>query len=692
VYRGSEVSALPKLNPLDYGIISVYFLFLIMLGFILSKKASASLEDYFLGGRRMPWWALGISGMASHLDMTGTMLIVSFLYMLGPRGLFIEFRGGAVLILAVILLWAGKWHHRSRCMTGAEWMIYRFGEGIGGNFARVVTALAAIVGMVAGLAYLIKGVGLFLSMFLPFSPMTCALIMLGVASLYTMVSGFYGVVYTDLFQSVLILVAVVSVTLLAVFAISGHGESIGALAEQVTGSTQWLSGVPHWRTDMPAGEEYQPYRYLAMFAFFYLMRNVLMGVNFGADPKYFGAPSERACGTLSFLWISLITLRWPMMMGFAVLGIFVVQDLFPDQQVLTQAALLINEHLGEIPRHLWNERVAAIINAPAAQPAELIAGLQQLFGDDWATKLKLVSVDGTVNPERILPTVLLFKIPAGLRGLLLVALIAASMSTFDSGVNMSAAYFTRDLYQRYWRPKAGNRELLLSTYAYILVVVAGGFALARSSTSINDIWEWIIMGLGAGLLIPAMLKFYWWRFNAGGLVTGTLVGISAALADRISRKMYASNGFHVYIEQLFPDSFPRELVGFTYLAVVGLLGSIVGTYLSRPTKPKVLEHFYRTTRPFGIWGPLKAKLSSQVRAAVTREHRNDLIALPFTLGWQITLFLLPMLLLIGNYRALWPTLLVFLICLGGMYVFWYRNLPPAQVDAREDASRRAETR
>ena len=650
---------MPNLGPLDYSIISVYFLFLIVLGFVLSRKASASLEHYFLGGRRLPWWALGISGMASHLDMTGTMLIVSFLYMLGPRGLFIEFRGGAVLIMAVILIWGGKWHFRSRCMTGAEWMIYRFGSGIGGDFARIVTALATITGIVAMLAYLMKGVGLFLSMFLPFSPMACTLIMVGVACLYTMVSGFYGVVYTDLFQSVIILVAVVSITLMAVFAISSYGGEIGDLAEKVTGSSDWLSSVPHWRTTMPAGEEYQPYRLLAMFAFFYLLRNVLMGVTYGADPKYFGAPNERACGKLSFLWVSLIMLRWPMMMGFAVLGLFLVNDLFPDQEVLTQAALLIKQHFGEIPRHLWNERVAAIINAPGSQPQELLAGLQQLLGDDWANKLKLVSFDGAVNPERILPAVLLFRIPMGLRGLLLVALIAASMSTFDSGVNQSAAYFTRDLYQRYWRPRAGNRELMLASYGYILVVVAVGFALAYVATSINDIWDWIIMGLGGGMLVPAMLKFYWWRFNAGGLVIGTLAGLVGAVGQRL----------------VFPELDAR--LQFLCLVAIGLVGSIVGTYLSQPTDAKTLEHFYRTTRPFGVWGPLKRKLAAGVRAAVTREHRRDLLALPFTLGWQITLFVLPMQLVVRNFAAFWPTLAIFLVCLGGMYMFWYRHLPAA---------------
>jgi len=89
------------LNALDYSIIVIYFVFLIGLGWYLKKKASASIEDYFIGGRSLPWWALGISGMASWLDITGTLLIVSFLYMLGPRGLYIEFRGGAGLVLAV---------------------------------------------------------------------------------------------------------------------------------------------------------------------------------------------------------------------------------------------------------------------------------------------------------------------------------------------------------------------------------------------------------------------------------------------------------------------------------------------------------------------------------------------------------------------------------------------------------------
>lgn len=117
-----------NLNITDLIVIAGYLIILLGLSVYLKKTASKNIENYFLGGKQVPWWVMGISGMSSFIDMAGTMLIVSFLYMLGPRGLYIEFRGGAVLILTFMLLWSGKWHYRSGCMTGAEWMEFRFGN------------------------------------------------------------------------------------------------------------------------------------------------------------------------------------------------------------------------------------------------------------------------------------------------------------------------------------------------------------------------------------------------------------------------------------------------------------------------------------------------------------------------------------------------------------------------------------
>lgn len=166
------------LNFWDYAIIVLYVVILVGISRYLRRRASGSLEDYFLAGRKMPWWALGISNMAFWLDMTGTMIITSFLYLLGPRGLYIEFRGGACLVLVFLMLWLGKWHRRSGVITGAEWMVYRFGNGFWGQFARIACVLATVLGTVGMLAYALKGSGLFLSMFLPFSPLVCTLLML----------------------------------------------------------------------------------------------------------------------------------------------------------------------------------------------------------------------------------------------------------------------------------------------------------------------------------------------------------------------------------------------------------------------------------------------------------------------------------------------------------------------------------
>ena len=178
--------------------------------------------------------------------------------------------------------------------------------------------------------------------------------------------------------------------------------------------------------------------------------------------------------------------------------------------------------------------------------------------------------------------------------------------------------------------------------------------------SINDIWGWIIMGLGGGLTIPAFLKFYWWRFNGEGFAIGTLVGMFVAIGQRM----------------LFPDLV--EWIQFLLVSGLTLIAIIIATYLTSPTDEKVLVHFYRTTRPFGFWKPYKKLILEDARRKMEREHRNDLISLPFILVAQVTLFMMPMQLIIHTYRTLWATLGIFMVCVIGIYWFWYRNLPPAQ--------------
>ncbi len=640
----------------DYGIIVLYFVALIFIGQVLRRRATSSMDDYFLGGRKMPWWLLGVSGMAAWLDMTGTMLIASFLFMLGPRGLFIEFRGGAGLVLIFLLLWQGKWHRRSGCMTLAEWMIFRFGDNWGGRLARVMAVISTIIFILGLLAYSFLGAGLFLSMFLPFAPWVCALILLVVTIIYTVEAGFYGVVVADVFQMAIVAVATVYVSVTAFLKV-GTVESFSKLAADVTGNMHWMSSLPDLHTAMPAG--YEAYNGLLVISLFYLVKTMIQGMGTGAEPKYFGAKNDRECGLLSFLAGWLMSLRWLLMMGFVVLGLFLVHRLFQDQSTTAQSAELIRQHANGISAAGWPNLISELMNHPDRFGAELIQGLQAILGDDWARKLSLVSFEGTINPERILPAVLLIDIPYGLRGLILVALLAAAMSTLNAFINMATAYFTRDVYQGYMRPKASTRELMTINYIVGILLVSISFLMAFSAKNINDLWGWLMMGLSGGLIVPLALRLFWWRFNGAGFGIGTFAGLLAAVLQRM----------------LIPGM--PEWLQFTIILLIGLVGSVAGTYLTAPTPKEVLEKFYLKTRPFGLWRPLESSLSEPEHQKTRREHKQDLLALPFTFVWQVTCLLLPMQLIIRSYYDAVITTGLLLISLMGMYWFWYRNLPAA---------------
>jgi hypothetical protein len=97
--------------------------------------------------------------------------------------------------------------------------------------------------------------------------------------------------------------------------------------------------------------------------------------------------------------------------------------------------------------------------------------------------------------------------------------------------------------------------------------------------------------------------------------------------------------------------------------------------LGPPTDATVLANFYRRTRPFGLWKPLEGVLDPTAFRQMKREHRNDLIALPFAFAWMVSMYLLPMQLLIQQWQSAAVTAAVFAISLVGLYQFWYKSLP-----------------
>jgi Na+/proline symporter len=420
----------------------------------------------------------------------------------------------------------------------------------------------------------------------------------------------------------------------------------------------WLSATPGWETTMPPG--YEMYRHLFMFMMFYLMRNLIGGMGTGADPKYFGARNDRDCGLLTCWWTFLLAFRWPMMMGAAVLGIFVVNDLFPDFSAISQAAALIHQYYPDIKGEGWGTLISSIASEPQQHAAGFIAQLKGILGsEDFASRVHMVSIHGTINPEKILPAVLQFGVAKGMRGVIIIALIAAALTTLGSTINAVAGMMVRNVYQRYMRRGASTRELIFALWASVVLLVSGGFIFAVSLRSINDVWAWITMSLGTGLMVPSILRLYWWRFNGGGFFWGTVAGMTGAIVQRLCWRDMTEDRI------------------FLLTLAVGVMGSVLGTFLTKPTEEGVLHNFYMKTRPFGLWGRFKKQLTPGEYAKVDHEHRSDLLALPFMLIWQVTMFLLPMLVIVHNWQAAGVCAALWLIGLAGLYWFWYRNLPAA---------------
>lgn len=592
------------MHTVDYFIVAIYLLAIIIFGIFLEKKASTSIESYFLGDRNLPWWVLGASGMASNTDLAGTMVIAALIYALGAKGFFIEIRGGVVLIMAILMVFMGKWNRRAKVMTLAEWMRLRFGTGREGNTARIISAIANIMFSIGAMSYFAVAGGKFLGQFLAIDDRTASILLVGMALIYTVVSGFYGVVWTDVFQGVLIFIAIIYIcgialqtaTIPETFSVS---IPVGKEFELYQWNfADWSSISPSLTLDLPG--DYAIFNLFGGVIFFYTLKVFMEGFGGGGGymiQRYFAAKSDREAGLLSLFWILLLSFRWPLVTAFAMLGI----------------------HYGATK--------------------EIIA-----------------------DPELILPTVIGEYIPTGVKGLLIACFIAAAMSTFDSIINASAAYWVKDIYQAYLNPQASNRQLVWQgRFASILIVVLG-LVFSFNITSINDIWGWLTLGLGAGLSIPLVLRWYWWRFNGYGFAIGTIAGMIAAIITKLM------------VEPNLSDPQFKEYALFLVPSICSFVGCILATVLTEPTEWEVMNNFYLITRPFGFWGEISDQLPSNIQAKIKQENQRDILATFVAIPWQLVLFLMGITLMMKRWDTFSVLLLSFIILSISLYFTWFRHL------------------
>ncbi|MCK9483334.1 MAG: sodium:solute symporter [Candidatus Marinimicrobia bacterium] len=606
------------MHALDYVIIVVYLIGMVSVGLWFQRKAAQGIDSYFLGNRSLPWWVLGSSGMASNLDISGTMIIVALVYALGVRGLFIEFRGGVTLIMAFLMIFMGKWNRRSKVMTLAEWMEFRFGKDGEGRLARLITALTSIIVTIAMITYFAVGGGKFLDKFLGIpnflglsSQFWAAAALIAIAMIYTVASGLYGVVWTDVFQGSLIFIMIVYVVFRALnfnlpaeFSVMMPLKDIagGGFRAFPTTYQEWTDVLPKLRLAIDSTSVYSMYNLFGIAVLFYIIKVVIEGSGGTGSymiQRYYAAKSDRDAGLLSLFWTFLLSFRWFFVGAMAVWGIYL------------------------------GARIT--------------------------------------DPEMVLPIVV-ETLPIGIKGFLIAGMMAAAMSTFDSTVNAGAAYWVKDIYLEYINKKATDRQQMRQSYGASIVIVVLGLALTLIIKNINEIWGWITMSIGAGLIVPQLIRWYWWRLNGYGYAIGMAAGMLASIIWKI----------------IAPEA-TAEFLAFLFAAGISAIATIIGTLLTKPTDSKVLDNFYRVTRPFGFWGAIRSKLPERVRRQINRENRRDIISIFFAVPWQVCLFMMWMVLVMKRFDTFLSLLLIVLALSLILYFTWFRHLS-TEVDVDSESS------
>lgn len=277
--------------------------------------------------------------------------------------------------------------------------------------------------------------------------------------------------------------------------------------------------------------------------------------------------------------------------------------------------------------------------------------------------------------EMVLPIVIAKSIPAGVVGLLLAGLLAAFMSNFAATINAAPAYLVNDIYKRFINPNSSGRTDVMLSRVASLAVLAVGIGVGLAVTRIMDMTLWITGALYSGYVMANILKWIWWRFNGYGYFWGMMAGIVGAMLIPKFTPQIAHSLFSPEIAAVV-ESNPVYLVPL--LLVLSLLGCVIGTYASPPEEEAILKHFYRTTRPWGFWGPIRDQVMREDPSfEPNRDFWKDTINVVVGIVWQTCLTALPIFLVLRSWDWALGTLALVVVTSVFIKFNWYDKLPAA---------------
>ncbi len=555
-----------RLSMLDLAIVGGYLLVTLGIGLAAARRAGRDESEFFLSGRSMPWWLLGLSMVATTFSTDTPNLVTDIVRTHGVAGNWVWW---AFLLtgMLTVFVYARLWR-RSGVLTDLEFYEIRY-SGRPAAFLRGFRAVylglffnVMIMAAVTLAAIKIGGV------LFGWSPLATVFVASVVTVAFSAAGGFRGVVLTDALLFVVAMTGSVAAAVVAVRHPAVGGLDALFRAPEVQGRLSFLPDFSDLDVAIPL---------------FFVPLAVQWWAAWypGSEPGGGGYIAQR-----------MLAAR--------------------DERHAVGATFLFNAaHYALRP---WPWIVVAL--------ASLV-----VFPDLEALRAAFPNVDPrVVRHDLAYPSMLTF-LPTGLLGLVVASLAAAYMSTISSHLNWGSSYLTHDVWRRFLRPDASERELV--TVARVATVLLMAFAALLALALDNALQAFrILLQIGAGTGLLFLLRWFWWRVNAWSELTA--MGVSFLVAVVFA---WGDSGLEAW----------QELVVGVAVTTVGW---VAVTLVTPPASPETLARFVRLIRPGGPgWRPIEEALPpgerSQEAWSVPRGLLLTLLstlaiyAVLFGVGWML---------------------------------------------------------
>ncbi|MFQ5538516.1 MAG: sodium:solute symporter family protein [Gemmatimonadota bacterium] len=523
-----------QLTALDWTVIATYGVIALATGLYFARRAGRGTEEFFLAGRNLPWWLLGTSMVATTFS-TDTPNLVTDLVRNG--GVSQNWMWWAFVItgMCTVFFYAKLWR-RSQILTDIGFYELRY-SGRMAAFLRGFRAIylgvffnTMIMATVTLAAIKIGGV------LLGASKYEVVLVAGAITAAYSITSGLWGVVVTDLLLFVIAMIGAFSAAYFALVQPEVGGLSGLFAHPQLAGK---LSLLPDFS---------DPHTALAVFI-------IPVAVQWwstwypGAEPGGGGYIAQRMLAA-------------------------------KDERNAVQATLWFNiAHYALRPWPWIIVALASLIIYPTL--------------DSIHTAFPHLD-PSIVRHDLAYPAMLVF-VPHGLLGLVVASLAAAYMSTISTHLNWGASYVVDDVYRRFIRRDADERHYVRAGRVATLGLIVLASVVALWLENALQAFQ-LLLQIGAGTGLVFLLRWFWWRINAWSELAAMVVSFLVAVYFGGGLTL-APVGLELGVSWVVPDwSASVQLVVGVAVTTVGWLAA---TWLTRPTHPDVLRSFYEKIRPMG---------------------------------------------------------------------------------------------